>query len=420
VTCARDRVEDIERVVVIHDFAEPEGGAGVLAIQVAQEYRRRGIPVTYFAGAIHGAGEALDGIDLIGLHASRLLETPPSRAMMQGLHNSAAQNCLRGWIAKNDTKHTVYHLHNWSQILSPAIFAALAGVEGRLVVTCHDFFNICPNGGFTVFPRAQPCNLKPLSLHCLASQCDRRSNVHKFWRVARQGHLNRLIRPALSKSTFTFLHDHMRTKFLDNGFCARQMVTIPNPIKPWSRTRIPAEHNNEFLFVGRLGSDKGADLAAAACIQAGVPLTLVGGGELEESLRKAGGGLRLAGWCSRTEILDHARRARALIVPSRVIEPFGLVILEAAMSGLPVIVSERAYLAGNCESLGFGQSFDPAKPSSLIERIANIAANDVTTAHMSENGYAHAGQLALTISAWSEKFIGLFQRSIAEQKSASL
>ena len=419
-TRAREHVEGIERVVVIHDFATPEGGAGVLAIQAAQEYRRRGIPVTYFAGAINGAGEGLDGIDLVGLHANRLLETSPFRAMMQGLHNRAAQNCLRDWISNNDTEHTVYHLHNWSQILSPAIFAALAGVEGRLVVTCHDFFNICPNGGFTDFSRAQPCNAKPLSLHCLASQCDRRSNVHKAWRVARQGYLNRLIRPALSKSTFTFLHDHMRTKFLDNGFFANQMVTIPNPVEPWSRTRIPAEHNDEFLFVGRLGSDKGADLAAAACIQAGVRLTLIGGGELEGRLRKAGGALRIAGWCNRAEILEHARRARALIVPSRVVEPFGLVILEAAMSGLPVIVSERAYLAGNCELLGFGQSFDPAKPRSLTERVASIAANDVATAHMSENGYAHAGKLALTVSAWSEKFIGLFRRSIAEQKSTGI
>ena len=414
-----DSADGIERVVVIHDFASPEGGAGVLAIQAAQEYRRRGIPVTYFAGDIEGAGEGLEGIDLVGLHATRLLDTSPGRAMTQGFHNRAAHNSLKGWIAKNDTDHTVYHLHNWSQILSPAIFTALRGVEDRLVVTCHDFFNICPNGGFTNFPRSQPCDLKPLSLRCLASQCDRRSSLHKYWRVARQLHLNRLAHPVRSKATFTFLHDRMQAKFVNNGFSARRMVTIPNPVEPWSSVRIPAEYNRDFLFVGRLGSDKGTDLAVAACIQAGVPLTLVGGGELEAGLRAAGGELCFAGWCNRAEILAHASRARALIVPSRVVEPFGLVIVEAAMSGLPVIVSERAYLAGDCQRLGFGQSFDPAQPRSLDELVEKIATDDATVARMSGNGFAHAGKLALSVPEWSERFIGLFRNTVAERQTTS-
>jgi glycosyltransferase involved in cell wall biosynthesis len=408
---------DIERIVVIHDFASPEGGAGVLAIQAAKEYRRRGIPVTYFAGTIEGASEELGGIDLVGLRAARLLDTPPGRAMMQGFHNRAAESCLRDWIAENDTEGTVYHLHNWSQILSPAIFAALTGVEDRLVVTCHDFFNICPNGGFTDFSRSQPCELKPLSPRCLANQCDRRSSLHKYWRVARQVHLNRLARSARSKATFTFLQDRMRAKFVDNGFSARRMVTIPNPVEAWSRERIPAERNREFLFVGRLGSDKGADLAAEACIQAGVPLTLVGEGELDGRLREAGGELRLAGWCNRDEILDHARRARALIVPSRVVEPFGLVILEAAMSGLPVIISDRAYLEDDCQRLGFGLSFNPAEPQSLTERVARIAVDDAEVSRMSDNGFVQGGQLALSVPDWGERFIELFRNAIAAPRT---
>lgn len=404
----------IERIVVIHDFALPEGGAGVLAIRAAQEYARRGIPVTYFAGALDGAGEGLEGIDLAGLHSSRLLDTSPARAMVQGFHNREAHLGLKQWIAENDTARTVYHLHNWSQILSPAIFLALRAVAGRLVVTCHDFFNICPNGGFTDFSRARACERKPLSLGCIASHCDRRSSLHKVWRVARQAHLDRLIRPVQAQATVTFLHDRMKAKFVDNGFAARQMVTIPNPVEPWSRERIPAERNREFLFVGRLGSDKGADLAAAAAAQAGVPITFVGGGELEAALRAGKGDVRLAGWCDRTQVQDHASRARALIVPSRVVEPFGLVILEAAMSGLPVLVSERAYLAGDTVRLGFGRVFDPAVPGRLAELVATIAAADATVAEMSHNGFVGAVELGLTSSEWAGRFIGLFGNAIAE------
>jgi glycosyltransferase involved in cell wall biosynthesis len=412
------RVDDIERVVVIHDFASPEGGAGVLAIQAAQEYRRRGIAVTYFTGAVEGAGEELEGIDVVGLHGIRLLDTSPAQAMIQGFHNRAAHNCLRDWIAENDTIRTVYHLHNWSQILSPAIFPALQTVAHRLVVTCHDFFNICPNGGFTDFSSSQPCELKPLSLRCLVNQCDRRSSVHKYWRVGRQAHLNKCIRSTKSNATFTFLHDRMKAKFIDNGFSAMRMVTIPNPINPWSSVRIAAERNRNFLFVGRLGSDKGADLAVEACNSASVPLTLVGEGELGGHFRAAGGALQVAGWCNRAEILEHARRARALIVSSRVLEPFGLVILEAAMSGLPVILSDRAYLADDARRLDFGQSFEPFDNQALVKLVEKFAADDAMVSRMSANGFARAGSLGLSVSEWSDRFIGLFRDVIT--KSASL
>lgn len=401
--------DDIERIVVIHDFAAPEGGAGVLANLAAREYARRGIPVTYFAGAVDGAGPGLEGIDLVGLHAPRLLDQAPHRAMVQGFHNRAARDCLRDWISANDTARTVYHLHNWSQILSPAVFEALQGVAARLIVTCHDFFNLCPNGSFTHFPRSQACDLKPLSFGCIASQCDRRSSLHKYWRIARQVQLNRQANFARSPATFVFLHERMKQKFVESGFAAANMATIPNPVAPWSADRIPAEANHEFLFVGRIGRDKGADLAAAAAADTGAALTLIGQGELADSLRGSGGRLQLAGWCDRAGILSHARRARALIVPSRVVEPFGLVILEAAMSGLPVLVSNRAYLADDVERLGFGLAFDPAEPGSLANALSSLATGDALVRAMSQNGHARAGALCLTEHDWSARHLGLFR-----------
>lgn len=401
--------DEIERIVVIHDFAAPEGGAGILANLAAREYARRGIPVTYFAGAVDGAEEALAGIDLVGLHSARLLDQAPRRAVVQGFHNRAARDCLRNWITANDTERTLYHLHNWSQILSPAIFEALRRVEARLVVACHDFFNVCPNGSFTDFPRSRACDLKPLSLACIASQCDRRSSLHKYWRVARQVQLNRQADFARSRATFVFLHERMKAKFIESGFSATNLATIPNPVEPWSRDRIPAEANKEFLFVGRVGRDKGVDLAVTAAADIGAPLTIIGRGELEGSLRGAATQLRMVGWCDRAGILNHARRARALIVPSRVVEPFGLVILEAAMSGLPVVVSNRAYLAGEVERLGFGLSFDPAEPKSLTEALFALAKDNPRVKAMSDQGHACAGALCLTEHEWSARHLALFR-----------
>jgi hypothetical protein len=38
---------------------------------------------------------------------------------------------VAAWIAQHDTPRTVYHLHGWLQILSPAVLHAAAPVRDR-------------------------------------------------------------------------------------------------------------------------------------------------------------------------------------------------------------------------------------------------------------------------------------------------
>ena len=409
----------IDRVVVIHDYATPEGGAGMLALAAARAYRDEGLPVTLLAG---GTGDAapgdLDGIEVISLGAKGLLKTSAATAMLQGLHNRAARDALFAWIGRNDTARTVYHLHNWSQILSPAVFEALRPVERRTIVTCHDFFNSCPNGGFVNFTRSEPCRLRPLSAACLASQCDRRSPMHKYWRTARHVHLGRLARFAGNRATFTFLHRRMRDRFVEAGFEAADLRVVPNPVEPWTRERVGAEANSRLLFVGRVGRDKGADIAAEAAHAANVPLTVVGTGELAEDLPVRFAGVEMAGWRDRAGIVAAARRARALIAPSRVVEPFGLAILEAAMSGLPVLVSDRAYLAQDAVRDEFGIAFNPSDLAGLAEIIARIGRDDELVRRMSCNGLSRAAAYTQSAAEWAKAFLEIFREKLSTSSPA--
>jgi len=105
--------------------------------------------------------------------------------MRTGLWNKAALDAVMDFIAQNDTPDTVYHLHNWAHFLSPAIFKALRPVEDRLVLTTHDYFLACGNGGQYDFQKNEVCTRVGNSLPCLTTQCDRQSAAHKAWRVAR-------------------------------------------------------------------------------------------------------------------------------------------------------------------------------------------------------------------------------------------
>lgn len=399
----------IERVVVIHDFSEPEGGAGILAAESIRQYVSHGLPVTFLTG--EGSTPALEalGVSIIGLNSKPLLEVSAIEALRQGYHNNAALELVATWIAENDTPRTVYHLHNWSQMLSPSIFGALKSVAARTIVACHDFFNVCPNGAFMNFKKSVPCDLKPGSMACFSSVCDRRSHLHKIWRFARQRHLNAISEFGDNNYMFSYIHDRMKQRFEAAGFPRMDGQTIPNPVRPWTTNRIEAENHSGFLFVGRLSSDKGADIALAATSKIEQPLTVVGEGELAQGGSAFYPHANFVGWKQPQEIADIARTARALIVPSRVSEPFGLVILEAAMSGLPVIVTNRAFLSQDVERLGFGRRFAIRQPSELTSLLEQFAEDDGLIQRMSHAGYENAKQLCHTPESWIEAHIDRFE-----------
>lgn len=404
---------EIDRIVVLHDYSTARGGASTLAVEAVRQYRKLGLPVTMFTGEAENDSLRKIGAETVALGAKPLLEDSLFSALAQGFHREETAKRLSAWIAGNDTPNTVYHMNNWSQTLSPSVFSPLRDVAARTVITCHDYFNTCPNGAFLHFGRSKPCELKPLSLACTLSQCDRRSTLHKAWRVARQHRLNAVADFGRLPYTFSFIHERMQDRFEQAGFPVQNATVIRNPVQPWTKKRINAEKNSGFLFVGRIGREKGADLALEATAREDLKLTLVGRGELVESGQEKYPHAKFTGWVPRNKIFNYARWARALIVPSRWAEPFGLVILEAAMSGLPVIISDQASLAEEIEDNGFGKRFSVNDTDSLIETLKLFAANDDYIKRMSEAGFTSAHQLCHSPESWAQAHIGLFDKILS-------
>ena len=407
--------QDIDRIVVINDYTRPEGGAGKLAMESVELYRSRGFPVTVLTG--QGATEQLDacGAETVGLGSEGLLKLGKLAALRQGYHNSAAANLIDKWISQNDTPRTVYHLHNWSQILSPAVFNSLKRVAARTIVTCHDFFNVCPNGAFVHFPTAAECQLKPLGMGCILSQCDRRSTLHKYWRIARQRHFNALADLGNAPFTYTALHEKKRQKFIKAGFKAPDFRTVVNPVEPWSAQRLQAEQNTGLLFVGRVGPDKGTDIALEAARRAKYPITIAGTGDQYEALKEKYTEATFAGWCDREKLLELASKARLLIAPSRMMEPFGLVLLEAAMSGLPVLVTRRAFISEEMQSVGTAKIIDIDKPDAIAHDIKSLANDNDAVRAMSEAGFDRGHELCNTYETWIDAFLEIFEEKLTKE-----
>ncbi|MDR3507373.1 MAG: glycosyltransferase family 4 protein [Caulobacteraceae bacterium] len=398
----------VSRVVIINDTSIARGGATEVALAEATALRARGVAVTLVTGD-DGRNPLLTdlGIEVVALAERPILEIARLEGGLRGLFNRRAAEMLSRWIAKNDTPSTVYHLHNWSHILSPSIFLPLKRVRGRLVMTIHDYFMACPNGGYLNYRRDTSCPLTPMSVQCLATNCDRRNYAHKIWRVARQMSRKMIFDVQAEHPVMLTLHEGMRPYLVRGDLPASAMRVLRNPIRPFSPDRIPAEQNKEFIFVGRLEREKGPDLAARAARLAGATMRFIGDGPMRAELEKAYPEFIFSGWRSMEEIEPLVRSARALIMSSRVPEPFGMVAVEALWSGLPVILTKEALLAEEIVERGVGLSCDVRDPEAFAEQIRRLLHDDRLVAAMSRRAVKTTQDMGNTADQWAESLTAI-------------
>jgi glycosyltransferase involved in cell wall biosynthesis len=405
----------VSRIVIINDTSWALGGTERLALLSAQLFRARGFDVTFICGD-DGSNDHLTELDVDVVAAGQvsLLQKSRAQAIIRGVYDGAARDLVAKYIREHDTPETVYHVHGWAQVLSPSIFKALAPVANRTFTHAHDMFLACPNGVYMDYRHDQVCARRPLSLSCIATNCDKRSYAHKIWRVARQKYLFNSFDQRLPWAGIIQIHPAMQERLTRAGYPGDVLRVVRNPSTPYSDTRIEAENNDGIVYVGRLEKDKGAIEIAEAATRAGMALTMVGDGSLRDTLERDFPDVQFAGWQPREAVGDFVRQARFLAMPSLHSEPFALVIPEAVKSGLPVIVSETALMSAEIETAKLGLSvniFDRDAVDRAIATLRDMPAQDLR--QISERGFSDQVQLSQTPDAWAEQLLDLYQQAVA-------
>lgn len=175
-----------------------------------------------------------------------------------------------------------------------------------------------------------------------------------------------------------------------------QQHTIANGIDAelWpyrDRSRLPARRGApRLLYVGRLEYEKGVqDLIAALArvrrTHPGTTLTVAGDGTQAAWLRDVAREQRVlravefTGGLDHEELVAHLHSADVLVIPSRY-EPFGIVALEGAATGIPVIATTAGGLADFIRSDETGTSVEPADVPGLTAAIRDVL-DDPAAAH---------------------------------------
>lgn len=183
--------------------------------------------------------------------------------------------------------------------------------------------------------------------------------------------------------------------------------------------RTPPPEQPELLYVGRLIHKKGVDLLLRAIDRLGsrspAPnLTVVGQGDDEDSFKKLTEELGITqrvtfvGSLDREAVFERMSKCSMVIVPSR-IEPFGLVALEAAQMGCPVVASRVDGLPEVVLDHKTGLLVKPDDVDALASAIETLIESPADAERMG----CQARERALNTFSWKayvSAFDGLFRR----------
>lgn len=284
----------------------------------------------------------------------------------------------------------VLHLHKAISAQPPADISVLR--------TVHDNGASCPSGSRYLKRTATPCPRVASLPACLFGHyvdgCGSR-RPHKVWKnFERLADNQRVLtgRPTVAVSQY------VKEEMVTLGYPEEtiQVVLSPAPSGPSSPPPLSTDAPPRLLFLGRLVPEKGVDwlLRSVAALDASVHLDIAGTGDHEAALVEQVGTLGLQdtvtfhGWTDGSALERLFQSARAVIVPSVWHEPAGLVPLEAAAWGRPVVASRVGGLPEYAHS-SFSALVPPHDVPALTNALRHVCTDPEAAARLGRVGHAH-------------------------------
>ncbi len=403
-------------IVVLADHGHINGGQAKVAIDSAIGLAARGHRVTFFVAVgpvdprLLAAGIEVICLDQLDI-ASAGGAAGQMKFLVQTMWNRTAQTRLTDLLRGLDPGDTVIHIHAWAKALSPSIGPAIRASGLAAVYTMHEFFLVCPNGGFYDYPRAQPCHRVPMSMSCISVNCDARTYPRKVMRLVRQGvldHVSGFKQAVRDVVMISDLQMQVSSPYMPAGV---RYHKVANPIDAIDQGPKPA-HGKDFLYVGRLSTEKGVAHFCEGARRAGVSPLIAGDGPLGAELRSKYPEARFLGWQSPDQVRALMRDCRALVFPSVWYEGQPLTVYEALATGTPVIVSDVCAGREAVEDGVNGLWFTSTDAESLAVALRRLS-DDAEAARMTAETYRRYWAQPLTIGRHLDAIETVYQEALA-------
>lgn len=329
-------------IIIVNDFDYVQGGASKVAIETANLLSKdsENFKVYFFYGS-HAENSNLSSkvTRICTNQVEALKDKNKLRGCINGIYNFKARKELKKLLNRLDNRNTIIHVHGWTKVLSSSVFDIAFKMKYKVLLTMHDYFTACPNGGYFNYKKNKICTLKPLSSRCITCNCDSRNYAFKIYRIIRQFVQNKIIRlnekltDVISISNFS---EKILKKTLNKNI---NIYRVYNPID-YDENFINDDFkkNNYYLNVGRISPEKGVEDFCKAITISGKNGIVVGDGPDKKRLEKKYPNVKFVGWKSSKEVKIFMKNARYLVFTSKLYEGSPLTTMEALSMGLPCIV----------------------------------------------------------------------------------
>jgi glycosyltransferase involved in cell wall biosynthesis len=343
------------RILVVHNRYQQPGGEDVVVRAETALLRSKGLEVESFQE---------DNIDIASW----------SDAVMTTV------SCVYSYSAARDVRKLIErfqpdlaHIHNFFPRVSPSVHYAFHEANIPIVQTLHNYRLLCPASTFLRDGKiCEDCMEKSIPWPAVQHGCYRKD------RFASAAMVNMLtIHRALrtwgrTVTRFIAPTQFARLKFIEGGLPEERIVVKPNFVIP--DPGMGSGNGGYVLFVGRLSEEKGLSTLLAAWSQV-IPqgrLKIVGDGPMAGVVKNASSTIRGIEWLgprSREEVSALMADAAVLVFPSVWYETFGLTVIEALATGLPVVASRLGAMAELVSDGETGRLFNAGSSSELAATI---------------------------------------------------
>ncbi|WEV64329.1 glycosyltransferase [Bifidobacterium sp. ESL0732] len=363
------------KILIINDTATVIGGAASVAIMTARILADAGNEVVFFA-----AGNDADQSLVRNTNIHLVLTGQPlsldnsnrAKGAINGLYNHKAKKMLIKCL-QNNKGIQLAHVHSWTKALSSSIFSALHIMKVPTVLTAHDYFLNCPNGGLFNYQTNQICLLKPMSIACLTSNCDKRNFIQKIYRVIRQTIQNILI--TRKQPCIIHVSDFARKRITKDSPKLNGPV-INNPVDYQRMVKVHCPSNHVYAYIGRVDQEKGVDLFCQAVSELNLPARVIGTGDQMEQLSEQYPTIEFVGWIPKQQLSSYLKDVRCCVFPSRWYEAAALTPKEIMVGwGIPMIGSDQSSIIEDIRDNINGLLFKTGDIESLINQLRRAEDN---------------------------------------------
>lgn len=359
----------MKRVLLVNKFYYNRGGDCVCAINLENLLKAKGHQVAVFA---------MQYDQNIASEYSSYFASEVSFAGGIGAKFNAAKRIfglgdIKSQFSKilHNFKPDIVHLNNIHSYLSPVVAKMAKEFGAKVVWTLHDYKLLCPS--YACLRNGKPCELcfndksSILKHKCMKGSTVASILAHfeaKYWSKAK-----------LQKYTDTFIcpSHFMKSRMEMGGFNRLNVVcNFVDPVKLDKFNNLnTCDRKDYYVYVGRLSTEKGINTLIEVAKTLNYPLKVVGGGPLEDLLKKSCEGIghiQFLGHQNAENVANLLSQARFSVVPSECYENNPLSVIESRCAGTPIV---GANIAGIPELIdeNCGVTFSSGDKGSLKQAI---------------------------------------------------